>query len=160
MSRNQTHIAGQEWPYPHRCCLGPALAAVQTLTLGTRRDMQGPQNSWADQRHVPRTGCRQEGSSRTAYHPQWKCWCPPSPPLAPTSPLDCGTFSICISLKHTRITYERAYWAEEMEILGPDSHLPILRKSPKQPGTRSLAQLPQLPRDGGPNLLMMAPREA
>ena len=141
MSRNQTHIADRsDLIHTSAACVLVWLLS-KSQTLGTRRDMEGPQSTWTDQGHVPRKRCRQEVSSPTAYRPQWKCWCPPSPPLSPTSPLDCGTFSICILLKHTPITsYERAYWAEEMEILGPDSHLPILRTSPKQPGTHSLTQ--------------------
>lgn len=141
MSRNQTHIADRsDLIHTSAACVLLWLLS-KPQTLGARRDMEGPQSTWTDQGHVPRKRCRQEVYSPTAYRPHWKCWCPPSPPLSPTSPLDCGTFSICISLKHTPITsYERAYWAEEMEILGPDSHLPILRKSPKQPGTHSLIQ--------------------
>ena len=75
-------------------------------------------------------------ASTLGHYLRWKCWVPTwAQPSAPAhTPFGPWNFCICILLKRTFIhSDERVYWAEEVENLGPDSHLPILRKSPKQP---------------------------
>lgn len=81
-------------------------------------------------------GAHLDPVSCTLPHPLWTC----------------ETFHTCDLLKHTLMCGSKiGCWAEEMETLHPDSHLPVPRKSPKTPsiiGTHPLAQLPQVPGDG------------
>lgn len=150
--------AGPESPRPHSSCPSPAPAALEPRTLRTRRDTQGSRGSRAGQRFVPGKGCRRERVFTSVHRPQWKCWVPtwarPSTPAH--TPFGLWNFRISILLNDTFIcSRERVYWAEEMENLGPDSHLPTLRKSQKAP-TMGIHPATQLPRDGRPSLLMVA----
>lgn len=89
-----------------------------------------------------------KGMSPSLCHPQWKFRAPVfGPALAHSSNLllrTHDTWSTCMLLRHrpTHTLLEKENWAQEMETLGPDSHLPTLRKSPKQPLQRGLPTHP------------------
>ena len=107
VNRNQVDLADQERPYPHRCCQCHALAALQTLDTW---DKKRPARCKGHGVHgLTRDLLLGRAAGRKGFSPtvctthSGNVGCPPSPPFSPTSPLDRGTFSICISLKHTLI---------------------------------------------------------
>lgn len=101
-------------------------------TLRTKRDAQGRWNARVELGLALGKGCRQERLLTFCVPPTMEMLGAlpgPSPPLSPTPHFGLWNFQqLCFAEAHFWV-----YWAEEMETLRPDSHLPILRKSPKQP---------------------------